>query len=310
MWRVDSPDWSRRDFVLGIGSLAASLLPSTRLLAAGLARASEIKFGYASITWVGNDLQAIDDIASLGFRGIQLRSTAVSQFGTRPSELRDLLAQHRLTMVALSSGNVTLDPARERQMIDEHVSHAKFMRDVGGLYLQVIDERPAGRPITRVDFRRLGALLTKIGQRTADLGIPLGYHHHMGSLGERPGDIERILGASDPRFVRLVLDTAHYRQGGGDPAQAIRRHADRLLFLHIKDVQSPAPGGVPRSYRFVELGRGKVDFASIFKALDDVSLRGWAIIELDAVPNRARTPKESALISRRFLEEKRWLRPD
>src|ERR1700730_17727893 len=32
-----------------------------------------IKFGYAAITWGGNDRQAIEDIAAVGFHGIQLR---------------------------------------------------------------------------------------------------------------------------------------------------------------------------------------------------------------------------------------------
>src|SRR5258708_11976107 len=37
--------------------------------------ASEIHFGYAAITWGGNDRQAIADIPPAGFRAIQLRST-------------------------------------------------------------------------------------------------------------------------------------------------------------------------------------------------------------------------------------------
>src|SRR5262245_18817391 len=38
---------------------------------------SEIRIGYASITWGGNDRAAIDDIADLGYAGIQLRSNIV-----------------------------------------------------------------------------------------------------------------------------------------------------------------------------------------------------------------------------------------
>src|SRR5215472_5366607 len=69
----------------------------------------EIHFGYASITWNGNDRQAIEDIAALGFPGIQLRANAIKEFA-RPVELRDLLEKHQLKMVALSSGGVRLDP--------------------------------------------------------------------------------------------------------------------------------------------------------------------------------------------------------
>ena len=79
----------------------------------------------------------------------------------------------------------------------------------------------------------------------------------------------------------------------------MHRYAERLLFLHIKDVESPVPGRAPDSYRFVELGRGKVDLRAVFAALKDVSFQGWAVVELD----RSDTPKESGAISRRYLTE-------
>ena len=292
---------TRRDFLRTLGGgAAAALLPLPNVNPA-LVAPDAIKYGYAAITWGGNDEQAIDEISAVGFPGIQLRAGVLSRYGDRPHELRDLLARHRLTFVALSSGNVSIDPALESRMIDEHVSHAKFLRDAGGLYLQLIDERPKGRDVTSGDHERLGRLMTEIGKRTADLGIPVAYHPHMGSMGEKPADTERILAASDPRYVRLLLDVAHYREGGGDPVAAIRRHADRLLFLHIKDVRHGPAADAP--YEFVELGRGSVDLPGVFAALRDVRFNGWAVVELDAVPDKGGTPKASAEISKRYLED-------
>lgn len=267
--------------------------------------AGDIKFGYAAITWGGNDLKAIEEVAAVGFRGIQLRSPIVQQFGSRPAELKELLAKHKLTMVALSSGNVRIDPAVEREEIDKHTGHAKFVRDIGGLYLQVTDERPK-RQITADDYKRMGKLLSEIGKRTADLGIPLGYHNHMNNLGERPEEVRAVLGAADPKFVKLELDTAHYQMGGGDPVAAIKEYRSRLLFLHIKDLETPVPGAtgdVSRSYRFVELGRGKVNLKGVFDALQAINFNGWAVVELDRVPDEARTPKESAVICKQYLEK-------
>jgi inosose dehydratase len=83
-------------------------------------------------------------------------------------------------------------------------------------------------------------MLTEIGKRAVDLGVPVGYHNHMGSLGEAPEEVDRIMDAVDARYVKLELDIAHYQQGGGDPARAIRQYHDRLLFLHIKDVENIA----------------------------------------------------------------------
>src|ERR1700740_2158363 len=116
---------------------------------------SEIHFGYAAITWGGNDRQAIDDIAAVGFRGIQLRSNSIAEFGS-PAAVRDMLKQHELKFVALSSGDLLRDPADAKQNIAEHTAHAKFLHAAGGLYLQVIDNRPKGRAATLVDFKQLG----------------------------------------------------------------------------------------------------------------------------------------------------------
>lgn len=262
----------------------------------------DIRFGYAAITWGGKDRQAIEDISALGYRGIQLRASALEQWGKRPGELADLLAVHRLTLVALSSGVVRLDPAFESEDLETHSRNARFLRDAGGLYLQVLDEQPSGRAPAPDDYRRMGRLLTEVGRRTSDLGIPLGYHNHMGSLGQAPHEVARVLDAADPRFVKLELDTAHYQQGGGLPADAIKEYGSRLLFLHIKDLQSPAQSQSSESYRFVELGRGRVDLPGVFSALELVDFKGWAIVELDEVPVSTRTPKESAAISRRYLE--------
>jgi inosose dehydratase len=184
-------------------------------------------------------------------------------------------------------------------MIDTHVRNARFLRDAGGLYLQLTVDRPAGRAVTDADYVSAGRLLSDVGRRTADLGVPLGFHPHMGSLAERPVELDRVMDAADPRYVRLLLDVAHYQQGGGDSVGAIRRYRDRLMFLHIKDVRD-GPGA--NEYQFVELGQGRVNVREIFAALTEVSFRGWAVVELDSVPDPTRSPKDSAAMSKRYLE--------
>jgi len=271
------------------------------------ADAASIRFGYAAITWGASVTQAIDDIAAVGFRGIQLRLEAFQQFGDRRSALKELLQRHGLTFAVLSSGNLSIDPAREEAEIANHVAHAQFVKDVGGLSLQVIDERPKGRAVVADDYTRLGQLLTKLGRRTADIGIPLVYHHHMNSTGEKPHEVAAVLEAADPRSVRLLFDTAHYQQGGGDPVAAIRQYRDWIGVLHLKDVR-PMPDDRREpsgpSYQFVELGRGRVDMPGVFAALRDINFSGWAIVELDRVPDPGRTAKECAEINKRFLVDR------
>lgn len=308
------------------GLAAASLVPANVLtLAAPLAEqtaalapvdkaaaTANIRFAYAAITWHGNDAQAITEISEVGYRGIQLRFNAVQDYGARPQALRDLLHQHHLELVALSSGNVSGATNARADEIARHARNAEFVRDVGGHYLQLIDSAmPKGRKPAAADYQQLGQALTEIGKRAADSGIAVGYHNHMGGLGEAPDDLERILNEADPRYVKLLLDVAHYAQGGGDPARAIRQYRDRLLFFHIKDVEAVAPktaGDAAQGYRFVELGRGRVNLPRVFAAIKEIKFRGWAVVELDDVTDPARTPKASAIISKRYLEERLKLR--
>jgi inosose dehydratase len=302
---------SRRNFILALGAttLASTAVPVWAIddvFGVSPLLAEKLRFGYAAITWDGNDVQAIKDISELGFPGIQLRSNILKEYGERPEALRALLDQNKLEMVALSSGGVSIAPDKEADEIAKHIRNAKFVKAVGGRYLQVTDSaRPKDRKPEASDFKQLGRLLNEIGKGANDLGVPVGYHNHMASLGEAPDEVDRIMEAVDARYVKLELDIAHYQQGGGDPARAIRKYRDRLLFLHIKDVENlDAKDPRGRAYRFVELGRGRVDLAAVFKALQEVKFQGWAVIELDSVTDKSRTPKECAQISMKYLEEK------
>jgi inosose dehydratase len=289
---------TRRGFIEAIAAAATSRIVDRRLAAAG-----DMRVGYAAITWGAAVDQAIDEISAVGFRGIQLRSEAVALYGDRPQELRDRLARRSLAFAVLSSGNLAIDPSRERDQLALHTKHARFVRDAGGTYLQVIDERPQGRAVVPDDYRRVGRLLTELGKRTADVDVPLVYHHHMNSTGEKPAEVAAVLDAADRRHVRLLFDVAHYQQAGGDPVAALRQYREWIAVLHLKDVR-PAPAGAAASgYQFVELGRGRVDMPGVLTAARDIAFSGWAIVELDRVPDADRTPRASAEANRAYLAD-------
>jgi inosose dehydratase len=282
----------RREFIAMVGMAAA--VRNTRIDAAGM------RIGYAAITWGGNDAQAIDDIAAVGYKGIQLRASAVDTWGTRPDALRALLAQRSLTFAVLSSGNLKYDAASVNEQLELHTAHARFVRDAGGVQLQVIDEKPKDHTPGPDDFKRLGDVMSQLGRRTNAIGVPLVYHHHMNSTGEAPAAIDAILSASDPASVGLLFDIAHYQQGGGDPVAGIRKYATRIKAVHLKDVRpiDTAPG-----YQWVELGRGRVDVKSCVAALKAANYTGWAIVELDRVVDANGSPKASAIANREYVEK-------
>ena len=210
---------TRRTF---FGGLGRGCRGPQRLPAFAAPKGSGIRFGYTAMTWGDDERQAIDDIAAVGFAGIQFRANAVTDF--KPAELKELLAQHKLTFVALSSGDVSLD-GRRRTRTRMHVANAQFVKECGGLYLQVLDQlKTYPRTVTPEECKQLGKLLTEIGKRTADLGIPLGYHNHVNTISEHPANLDLVLENSDPKYVKLELDTRtlgrRRRRSGEDRSSA------------------------------------------------------------------------------------------
>jgi inosose dehydratase len=292
----------RRTFLQAATAVSTGALFASRARAAGFG----LELGYASITWQGQDDQAIDDIASLGFKGIQLRASAVERYGAKPEELRARLRDKGLSLLCFSSGSVDAEPGKEKEYLETHLKHARFVKALDGRFLQILSRRPKDRAPTPAEFERLGKLLTEMGRQVHEVGLRLVYHNHMNAFGEAPDEVARVLEVTDRNYVGLLLDIAHYQQGGGDPVAAVARHQDRLQILHLKDVVSPVPGETKparQSYQWVELGRGKVDVPGVIGALKKASFNGPAIIELDRSPDPARTPKDCAALNKKYVTE-------
>ncbi len=302
--------FSRREFLVGAGASLAAAQLDVSASALG-ADDYEFKIGYHAITWGDKTEQAIDEISELRFKGIQIRSGDYQKYANRQSEFKDLMAAKNLTVVSISTGDLTINPGAEKQEIAGCVVMAKWMKEVGGLYLQATDSARAKAGInSHDDYKRLGKRLNEIGKRTlGEYGVKLGYHNQMDSLGERREEVDRIMDATDPKYVWALLDIAHLQTAGGDPVRFTRDYINRLVHPHFKDViihptQAAMDGSRQRpKYDFVELGQGKVNIPGVLQIMKDFRYKGWIIIELDRAL-AGRTPKESALISKRFVEER------
>jgi len=299
-------EYSRRQVLFAASSFAVvSAVPQVaRAALSGLEQKqvhgrSKIEVGYAAITW-GDDLTgAIADISALGYRGVQLRANAVKLYPD-PLVLKAELAKHSLTFTALSSGDIALEPSEEAANLSLHEGHAKYLSRGGGMYLQILGTFRSNGVYTSDEYVRTGRMLTEIGKRAVDQGVQIGFHNHMGSIAQSPEQLARILDAADQRYVKLLLDVAHYKQGGGDPAHAVRQYADRLLYVHFKDVK---PANNSEGFEFTELGQGTVDLPADVAALRAIHFDGWVTVELDHVPSGSgRTPKECAELSKIYIE--------
>ena len=284
---------SRREF---LALTLATTLPISSLFAAN----KSYSLGYSSITWSGQDEQAIKDIASLGFKGIQLRANTFSKYGENPAALKALIDQSGLQLCMFSSGNVEIDPANVEASIAQHVKHASFVKALGGTSIQLTNSlRKKGVKPEEKDLIRLAEVMNEIGAKTKEIGIQATYHNHMDQFGETPEEVELLINHMDSSKIKLLLDVAHYFQGGGNPAEAVLKYKKVLHSLHVKDVRQTEP-----RYRFVELGQGKVNLEEVFANLDKIKFKGFAIVELDAVPDAGKTPLSCAQTSKEFLKDK------
>ena len=110
-------------------------------------------------------------------------------------------------------------------------------------------------------------------------------------------------------LVKLCWDVGHALYGGIDPVDVVRRHPERIAYLHLKDVDGAVLEGLRRDRRvssdgirrrvFTELGRGMLDVPGLLAALRRDRLRrladGRAGFDLaGAHRERARQPRVSA----------------
>jgi inosose dehydratase len=121
-------------------------------------------------------------------------------------------------------------------------------------------------------------------------GLDVALHPHAATHVESVEETEQMLSRTD---IGLCIDTGHTVVGGGDPCELVRRYADRLRHLHLKDVDGAIlsrlaageldmdeawPQGI-----FCEFGAGVVPLRE-FLALPEVrSFAGDAVIEQDRV---------------------------
>ncbi|QAY72246.1 inosose dehydratase [Agromyces protaetiae] len=136
-------------------------------------------------------------------------------------------------------------------------------------------------------------------------GVTAALHPHVASWVETEHETRRVLDATAGSDLAFGPDTGHLFWAGADPADIIADYRDRVVALHLKDVDAAARElAIARrtDYRvstgelhvWAEPGTGAVDFDRVFDALPE-DFDGWAVIEVD-VPNR-RTRIDSSRIA-------------
>jgi inosose dehydratase len=303
----------RRDFLKRSGSWAVGVVGWNSAVGAIASATLPNPIGYATISWPRSQFtHALDTIASLGFKGVQLLGWVRDDYpGGKFGELKDRLNGLRLSPVALSCWGVKLDPAQVTDQSAKIRDFAEFQSGLGGLFLQVTDDGRPGGQYSPTQIKALGEQMSALGKLATDSGVALGYHPHFNSLGETREGMARILDATDPRYVKLIADVGHILLGGSDPAEVIRTYHERLIMMHFKDVRKDIAAlaekdrGLVRKgqYAFCEIGEGAVNFPAVLQALRDVQFSGWIVIELDNFELPPGGPDEAARRNKANVEK-------
>lgn len=270
-----------------------------------------ISLGINPITWSNDDLQfvganvsldtCLSDAAAAGFAGIELGH----KFPRDAKRLKPMLDKHGLSLVSgWYSGRLLERDARKETAAMK--SHASLLVDMGcnvlifaevtGCIHSDIDASLSRRPrMAATDWKQFGQRLSDLARVTADLGLKLCYHHHMGTVVQSDADIDALMQTTSDD-VYLLLDTGHALFAGADPVQLAEQYSERIGHLHCKDIRDkPMRRCMNRDGSFLDAvldgaftvpGDGCINYEGVFYSLGS-DYSGWAIVEAEQDPSVA-----------------------
>ncbi|MDQ4040748.1 MAG: TIM barrel protein [Actinomycetota bacterium] len=143
-------------------------------------------------------------------------------------------------------------------------------------------------PLDDDAWRRVARHLAEIRRLVEQHGLTLALHPHAGTQVQTAEDVEHLLATSD---VGWCLDTGHLVVGGVDPAEFVRRHGDRIVHAHLKDVDADVARRVhagelslvqgTQQGLFRPLGRGDARIDDVMDELRTCGYERWLVLEQD-----------------------------
>jgi sugar phosphate isomerase/epimerase len=124
--------------------------------------------------------------------------------------------------------------------------------------------------------------LDAVGANVREAGLRLSYHNHDWEFETFPGDDRRKLDIlyeeTGAQNLYAELDLGWTYAGGADPAEYLLKYKGRCPVVHAKDMKAEPKKG---ESRFAELGRGALDWDSIFEAGAEAGVE-WYVYEQDS----------------------------
>ena len=294
---------------------------------------SKVRLGIAPIAWTNDDMpdlgkentfeQCVSEMALAGFTGSEVG-------GKYPADTKVLKKALDLRGIQICnqwfSSFLISKPFEETEK--EFIKAADFLKEMGAKVIGVSEqsysiqgkmEQPVweGKYVMNdEEWKLLAEGLNKLGKIAKDKGMTLTFHHHMGTVVQTEEEIDRFMETVDQELVFLLFDSGHLSFAGIDPEKVLKRYVNRVKHVHLKDIRKEMVKksknerwsflkGV-REGVFTVPGDGDVDFAPIFRILEDAGYEGWVVVEAEQDPAKA-NPLEYAKKARAYIAEKTGL---
>ena len=294
---------------------------------------TKVKLGIAPIAWTNDDMpdlgaentfeQCVSEMALAGFTG----SEVGNKYPKDPVVLKKALDLRGIQICnAWFSAYLTTKPLQET--VDAFIQHRDFLHAMGAkvigvaeqghsiqgmMDVPVIDKKPV---FTEEEWQKLAEGLNLLGKLAAEKDMIVAYHHHMGTGVQTLEEIDRLMEMTDPNYVYLLFDTGHLVFSEVDPIVVLKKYANRIKHVHLKDIRKDVLERVKKEHMsflqavregvFTVPGDGMIDYDPIFNILKETSYRGWFVVEAEQDPAKA-NPLEYAIKARKFIAEKTGL---
>lgn len=276
-----------------------------------------ILYGTNPIAWANDDDQSIgahipteqilrEAGREIGFDGIENGH----RWPDDPQALKALLADYGLRFISgwYSTELLTRSVEDEINAVQPHLAKLKAndcrvcitcecSNTVHGNPAVAVNNRPR---LSADEMAAFGAKMEEFAAYLAGQGITLAYHHHMGTVVESPDEIDAFMAATGPA-THLLFDAGHCTFGGGNPEEALRRHAGRVAHFHAKNIRRPVTervraenlsflqGVLAGAFTVPGDPEGAIDFVPLLRILAESGYDGWLVIEAEQDP-KARDP--------------------
>lgn len=216
----------------------------------------------------------------------------LASYSTRELSLDETLATAKrlnLKKIAIKSMHMPLDSSEEeiRNVLEKVERAGLSLYGAGVIYMKTAAEvENAFRYAKAAKIEVIIGvpnhdLLQLVEMKVKETDIKLAIHNH------GPGDevyptpevVYNKIKSLDPR-IGLCIDIGHVERLGLAPAINIKKYANRLFDVHLKDVDMAAAAG-----KSVEFGRGVINIPAVIKALKEIDYSGVMALEFEKDAN-------------------------